>query len=95
MSAHRCCKLASKSRSTFMQRSVSIAARMVPGAILVMLPKCPMCLVAYVALGTGIGLSMSAVTYLQMSLVILCVASLVFFAGQYLLAPVLRLKSRI
>lgn len=96
MSAHRCCMLADKPRSTFMRSSFGVASRMVPkaipGLILVLLPKCPMCLVAYVALGTGIGISMTTATYLQMSLAILCVGSLVFFARQYLLAPVLRAK---
>ena len=96
MSAHRCCVVPSggigqknagvriaegdpHSRS-FTRRSLDLTAKVIPVAVLAVLPKCPACLAAYVALGTGIGLSLNAATYIRLSLVMLCAASLAYFA---------------
>ena len=103
MSAHHCCEGGSSesgreiavvrtadkvTRSpTFARRCSEIAGWMVPSAVLVLLPKCPACLAAYIAIGTGIGLSVPAATFLRMLLVILCVASLSYVAAK----PAIRL----
>ncbi len=98
MNAHRCCAVFSGgvgSKKTgvriaegdahapsLTRRSLGFTAKTIPVAILAMLPKCPACIAAYVALGTGIGLSLSAATYLRLSLIIVCVASLVYLAAR-------------
>jgi hypothetical protein len=51
--------------------------------MLVLLPKCPACIVAYLAIGTGIGVTISTATYLRVSLLILCVACLAYVAARH------------
>ncbi len=74
-----CCDAARDGQLPAWARRVrEICAWSFPSAALVLVPKCPMCLAAYVALWTGVGLSLSAATYLRWSLLLLCVASLLF-----------------
>lgn len=50
-----------------------VAAMIVPGTFLVLMPKCPLCFAAYAALGTGFTLSCSSAHLLMRSLTALCV----------------------
>jgi len=47
-----------------------------PAVILAVLPKCPLCVVAWVAAGTGFGLSLAAATYLRPLVIALCLLSI-------------------
>jgi len=70
--------------SAFLRRCREIAGWVIPSAILAILPKCPVCLAAYFAIWTGIGLSVSTATYLRMALLILCALSLGYLAVKWM-----------
>ncbi len=59
---------------------MEIAGWVVPGATLVLLPKCPACVVMYVALFSGVGLSLASASILRTSLLIVCLATLLCLA---------------
>ncbi len=81
MSGRHCCGVAPAPRS-LARRSLGIAGWVIPSAILALMPKCPACLAAYIAIGTGIGLSVPSAAYLRMALVILCAVSLFYLAAR-------------
>lgn len=56
----------------------------VPALVLLLLPKCPMCLAGYVAAFTGIGLSVEAATWVRYSMLAVCVLVLTVLAARIL-----------
>jgi hypothetical protein len=74
----------SRRSALWLRRGREMAGWLIPGVMLALLPKCPVCVAAYVALATGIGISLPAAAYLRAMLVVLCVASLAFIAPRRL-----------
>jgi hypothetical protein len=54
-----------------------------PATVLVLIPKCPFCVMAYVALFTGIGISVTTARWIQILLLVLCLTSLGSLAQRY------------
>ena len=82
MNAKRCCE--NPRLRTFVRRCVDIAGWIVPGVILGLLPKCPVCLAAYLMMATGISISVAAAVSLRVFLVVLCVSSLVLLGRRHI-----------
>ena len=66
----------------FLKRCLNFFRWMFTGSVIILLPKCPFCLAAYVAMATGIGLSFSVASFIRILLVILCIVSLSSFAAR-------------
>ena len=86
-----------------MRRARSAAAWAFPSVALALLPKCPMCILAYLAIGGGLGVSLSTAAHLRTALVWLCWSALAvlavrvvirFRSGKYSLATARQLLPR-
>jgi hypothetical protein len=53
-----------------------------PTALLALMPKCPLCVAAYFALFTGIGISVTTARWIQISMFVVCGASLAYLAAK-------------
>jgi len=63
---------------TFLRGMREMFVWFLPSALLVLIPKCPACLAAYVMIWSGIGLSLSTATWLRWGLVFVSITLLLF-----------------
>ncbi len=78
MSAHTCCQAMlreSKAKTSRIGRATSSAKWILPSAGLVLMPKCPMCLAAYLAVA-GVGISFETADWIRSILLWTFTASL-------------------
>jgi hypothetical protein len=64
------------------RNGAEVAGWVLPGATLALLPKCPACVAAYLALATGVGVSYSTAAYLRTSVIAASVLLLAFVAAR-------------
>lgn len=62
----------------FLRGIREMLAWFLPSALLVLIPKCPACLAAYVMIWGGIGLSLSTATWLRWGLLFVSITLLLF-----------------
>src|SRR3954449_6741630 len=81
MNTRRCCQIkpgaerkGPRSPSQF-RRGGELAGWVLPSATLILFPKCPACVAAYIALWSGVGVSITTASYLRTSLLILCITA--------------------
>jgi hypothetical protein len=55
-----------------------------PATLLVLMPKCPLCVAAYFALCTGIGITVSTARWIQILMVVFCLTSLAYLAVRHM-----------
>src|SRR5690242_5627784 len=92
MKTHHCCGAAESGegrvplprRRGIPGKSRELASWIVPAVGIVALPKCPACIAAYIALATGIGISIPAAAYLRSAIVAVCIAALSYLAAHRL-----------
>ncbi|MEK7952298.1 hypothetical protein [Luteolibacter soli] len=61
-------------------KSRSLAGWLLPGGLLVLMPKCPFCLAGYVTIFTGAGLSLAVARGLQATVIACFIISLLVFS---------------
>lgn len=90
MSAHTCCKAAANGNNVIgpaenIKQPVNIAKRfikaagsIIPGIMLVFMPKCPLCVAYYITVVTGSGVSFTTAKYMRIALLLVCISSLAY-----------------
>ena len=92
MSTHHCCQIGKDAAggprrpASRWRRGSELLGWLLPTTVLALLPKCPACLAAYVALASGLSLSLSTATSLRIMLLVVSAASLAVMISRRLRA---------
>ncbi len=82
---NRQCCAGGRQNSRLARRLSRAAGSILPGAALALLPKCPLCLAAWLTVATGIGVSAAVAALVRNLLLILCIAVAAGVVGSALL----------
>ncbi len=66
----------------FVRHFRELAGWIAPGAALAIVPKCPACIAAYLALATGVGVSMTTAAHIRIALIAICGTALGLVAAR-------------
>ena len=77
MKSHPCCV---SRTGTVTRRATGLAGVILSGVPLVLMPKCPLCVAAYVTLFTGISVSTATAGQIRTGIIALCLTLLGIFA---------------
>ena len=91
--AGRCCTGEGPSRR-LARRLSGAAASLASGAVLMLLPKCPLCLAAWLTLATGLGVPAAAAARVRGLIVIFWVAAMTLAAAHIIRRRVLERHHR-
>jgi hypothetical protein len=72
----------------------TIVGWILPATVLALMPKCPVCVAAYVAALTGMGISLSAAAYVRTSLIAIALATFAVMSLSLLVASWRRLSRK-
>lgn len=81
-----CCGNFTNTGPTRYKRLFDLGKWLAPSAALLLIPKCPLCIMAYVAAITGAGLSFSAAHNLRLILIAVSVIAIAYLVIRSLLA---------
>ena len=80
MMTGQCC-IGGRTSRRLSRRLSTVAASILPGAVLVLLPKCPLCLAAWLTVVTGVGFSAAGAAWVPWMVVVFWVAVVAFAAA--------------
>ena len=99
MKAYHCCQLQPQAGdhaprpASWWRHGGEVAKWLLPGIALALLPKCPVCVVAYVALGTGLVMAPASANLLLRAVTAICVGALTFCLLRRMLKHLRRIHS--
>ena len=78
------CNTPAPAQPSLARRFAGAAQWAVPASVLALIPKCPACVAAYVAIGTGVAIPVSAASLLRTGMIAACFAALALLAARFI-----------